>query len=67
MEEEEEVGPAGQVEGLLLGVQAVGGSLLFVGQEKLESPIAGLGCNHSSALMFPAALLPPKPDQVWCL
>ena len=67
MEEEEEVGPAAQAEGLLLGVQAVGGSLLVLGPEKPGSPIAGPGCNHSSASMFPAALLPPKPDQVWCL
>ena len=64
MEEEEEVGPAAQAEGLLLGVQAVGGSLLVLGPEKLESPIAGPGCNHFFALKFPAALLPPKLGQV---
>ena len=64
MEEEEEVGPAAQAEGLLLGVQAVGGSLLVLGPEKPESPIAGPECNHFFALKFPAALLPPKLGQV---
>ena len=41
------MGLAGQVEGLLLGVQAVGGSLLVVGQEKPESPRTSQVINFS--------------------